>query len=121
MLPAQSDPGIGEKGITEVGATLRMSLGARKFSALVEGFGRRTEYALVYCAGAERDDAVQLADDHERPVERRPVAAAASTIDAWIGPQLRAVRELRAVERDRRSSREISGYKSLRLVMEGIY
>ena len=46
--PLPIDAARGEDGFTELGATLKMSLGARRFSALVEVYGRRTRYAVLY-------------------------------------------------------------------------
>jgi hypothetical protein len=101
-----------------------MSLGARRFSGLIEAYGRRTRYALVYCAGSVFDDgspneACRSALDTGILNEDYRLGGRV-TLEAWIGSQLRlfAAYEL--------SSRidlapEISGYKSLRLMMEGIY
>lgn len=119
MLPGQSSPDIGEKGITEGGATLRMSLGARKFSALAEAFTRRTEYAPVYCAAVSASMPCNSATDtgiHTTDYRW----GGRVTIDAWIGPRLRvfASYELSSALK---YQPEISGYKSLTLVMEAIY
>ena len=119
MLPGQSDPGLGEKGIIEVGATLRMSLGARKFSAVAEAYGRRTEYALVYCAAS--DAMTPCNDPVDTGIPQRTTRwGGRVSIDAWIGQKLRifAAYELSS-QLDFVPS--ISGYKSLQLVMEGIY
>jgi hypothetical protein len=122
-LPRPYSPDIGERGFTELGTQLRMSLGARRFSALVEGYGRRTRYSLAYCAV---DDATGMCPPIEDGVRETGILdtdyrfGARVTIDAWIGNRLRmfAAYEL--------SSRidvapEISGFKSLRLMMEGVY
>lgn len=119
MLPAQADPAIGEKGITEVGATLRMSLGARKFSALAEGFGRRTEYAPEYCAAQSPSMPCNSAINTGIHTTDYRWGGRVS-IDAWIGRRLRvyASYELSSALE---YQPEITGYKSLELVMEGIY
>jgi hypothetical protein len=121
-LPRQYSPDTGERGFIEVGTTLRLSLGARRFSALVEGYGRRTRYARVYCAdttGADPPVDCRAPED-TGVLDTDYRYGGRVTIDAWIGSRLRlfAAYEL--------SSRidiapEISGYKSLRLVMEGVY
>ncbi len=119
MLPGQSDPGIGEKGIIELGTTLRMSLGARKFSALAEAYGRRTEYALVYCAAV--DAATPCNSPTTTGVPNRMTRwGGRVSIDAWIGQKMRifAAYELSS---SLDFSPSISGYKSLQLVLEGIY
>ncbi len=119
MLPGQSDPGIGEKGIIEGGATLRMSLGARKFSALAELYGRRTEYAPVYCAAQNAMTPCNSETDTGIPL-RSTRWGGRMSIDAWVGQKLRifAAYELSS---SLDFAPSISGYKSLQLVMEGIY
>jgi hypothetical protein len=117
-LPRQYSPDTGERGFVELGTTLRLSLGARRFSALVEGFGRRTRYALVYC---DSDPGVDCRSATNTGVLDKDYRYGGRvTIDAWIGSRLRmfAAYEL--------SSRidlapEINGYRSLRLMMEGVY
>jgi hypothetical protein len=116
MLPGQSDPSIGENSMTELGATLRMSLGARKFSATAEGYGRRTEYASVYCVTQ-----TAMCDPTNTGIPAHDVRwGGRATIDAWIGQKLRvfASYELSSAIT---FQPWISGYKSLQLVMEGIY
>jgi hypothetical protein len=119
MLPGQSDPGIGEKAMTELGATLRMSLGARKFSATAEGFGRRTEYALAYCVAQDAMTPCNSGTDTGIPARDLRWGGRA-TVDAWIGQKLRvyASYELSSAPT---FQPWISGYKSLQLVIEGIY
>ncbi len=120
FLPRPYSPDVGERGFTELGSSLRMSLGARRFSALVEGYGRRTRYALVYCAGSDEIGSDCRSALDTGILDRDYRFGARVTIDAWIGSRLRlfAAYEL--------SSRidvapEISGFKSLRLMMEGVY
>jgi hypothetical protein len=119
-VPRPYSPDVGERGFAELGTSLRMSLGARRFNALVEGYGRRTRYSLVYCAGSSDvgSDCRSALDTGILDQDYR--FGARVTIDAWIGSRLRlfAAYEL--------SSRidlapEISGFKSLRLMMEGVY
>jgi hypothetical protein len=119
-LPRPYSPDVGERGFTELGTSLRMSLGARRFNALVEGYGRRTRYSLVYCAGSAEvgSDCRSALDTGILDQDYR--FGARVSIEAWIGSRLRlfAAYEL--------SSRidlapEISGFKSLRLMMEGVY
>jgi hypothetical protein len=119
-LPRPYSPDVGERGFFELGTSLRMSLGARRFNALVEGYGRRTRYSLVYCAGSTDvgSDCRSALDTGILDQDYR--FGARVSIEAWIGSRLRmfAAYEL--------SSRidlapEISGFKSLRLMMEGVY
>ena len=117
-LPSQSDPTIGENRIVEFGSTLRMSLGARKFSALAEGFARRTDYPLAYCAVANATTPCDFAATSVPTTDWR--WGGRVTVDAWIGQRLRvfAAYELSSALK---YQPEITGYKSLQLVMEGIY
>jgi hypothetical protein len=126
-LPRQFGPELGEEGFTELGTTLRMSLGARRFSALVEVYGRRTSYALDYCAVLQGDDNGQLVvkPDCMDPVDTGIQSSdyrggGRVTIDAWIGSQLRLFASYELSSR-LDLQREIYGFKSLRLMMEGVY
>jgi hypothetical protein len=106
---------MGEKGFTELGATVRMSLGARKFSALAEVFGRYTRYERDYCLDTRCGSTVDtgVPDTALREGGR-------FTIDAWIRDRVRlfASYELSSTLA---FAPEMSGYKSLRLIMEGVY
>jgi hypothetical protein len=114
-LPSQYSPNIGETSFVEGGTSLRMSLGARRFSATAEAYGRRTHYANVYCMGVDCENNVDsgIPDSEFRWGGR-------VTIDAWIGSRLRLFASYEL------SSRidfypEVSGFKSLRLILEGVY
>jgi hypothetical protein len=118
-LPAEYGPELGERGFTEGGASVRMSLGARRFSALAEAYARRTRYSLVYCR-ASLDDAACM-DDTQTGIKTTDIRAGGRvTIDAWMGPQLRLFASYEFSSRLDLAP-EISGYKSVRLVMEGMY
>ena len=112
-LPATASPALGETGFTELGVMARMSLGARKFSAVAEVFGRRTRYALDYCVTncGTPDTGLQSSEYRE---------GGRVTLDAWIGRQVRlfASYELSSTLP---FAPDITGYKSLRLMMEGVY
>ncbi len=118
-LPRQFGPELGERGFTELGTTLRMSLGARRFSALLEVYGRRTRYSLVYCNALEYGPNCMSALDTGIPTEDYRGGGRA-TIDAWIGSQLRLFASYELSSR-LDMQREIYGFKSLRLMMEGVY
>jgi hypothetical protein len=98
----------GERGFTEIGGRVRMSLGARRFSTMVEVYGRRTRYAESY-------------SDPSDPIETRDLRGGGRvTVDAWIGKRLRLFASYdlsSAIE----FSPEITSYKSLRLTMTGVY
>lgn len=126
-LPRQYGPEMGERGFTELGTTLRLTLGARRFSALLEIYGRRTRYALVYCNALRNGgqpnayvDPNCMSDlDTGLPIQDIRGGGRA-TIDAWIGSRLRLFASYELSSR-LDLQREIYGYKSLRLMMEGVY
>jgi hypothetical protein len=118
-IPVNASSQMGERGFTELGVTARMSLGARKFSLLLEVYGRRTRYALDYCALTEgASDCRSALDTGIQSLAYR--GGGRAQIDAWIGQRLRLFASY-----DLSSSLDfepnITGYKSLRLMMEGIY
>jgi hypothetical protein len=119
-LPRPYSPDVGERGFAELGTSLRMSLGARRFNALVEGYGRRTRYSLVYCAGSldVGSDCRSALDTGILDQDYR--FGARVTIDAWIGSRLRLFAAYEVSSRIDLAP-EISGFKSLRLLMEGVY
>jgi len=98
----------GEDRFTEVGARVRMSLGARRFSTSVEIYGRRTTLTDAYV-------------DPTNPIDLTDVRGGGRfTVDAWIGSRLRlfvAYDLSSAIQ----NSPEITSYKSLRLAMTGVY
>ncbi len=118
-IPVNASSQLGERGFTEIGTTARMALGARKFSLLLEVYGRRTRYSLDYCAlAAGASDCRSALDTGIPSVAYR--GGGRAQIDAWIGNRLRLFASY-----DLSSSLDftpgITGYKSLRLMMEGVY
>ena len=118
-IPLNASSQLGERGFTEVGATARMSLGARKFSLLLEVYGRRTRYALDYCALAAGETDCQSAVDTGIPTVAYRGGGRVQ-IDAWIGNRLRLFASY-DLSTSLDFTPDITGYKSLRLMMEGIY
>ncbi len=106
MLPANEFRG--EDGFTEVGAMMKLSLGARTFSSQLEFYGRRTRYTVLY-----EDPALEIPTSDIRYGGR-------ITLDAWVGRQLRlfAAYDLSSAFD---FQPEISGYKTLRLMVTGVY
>ena len=106
---------MGEKGFTELGATMRMNLGARKFSALVEIYGRYTKYERDYCLDTRCGSAIDtgVLDSDIRGGGRFQV-------EAWIRDRLRMFASY-DVSSKLQFAPEITGYKSIRLIMEGVY
>jgi hypothetical protein len=106
---------MGEKGFTELGTTMRLNLGARKFSALVEIYGRYTKYERDYCLDTRCGSSVDtgIPDSDVRGGGR-------FTIDAWIRDRLRLFASY-DVSSKLQFAPEITGYKSIRLIMEGVY
>jgi hypothetical protein len=112
--PLPISAAMGERAFSELGITARMSLGARKFSALAELFGRYTLYADDYCVAGQCGTAtsgVPTSDTRE---------GGRFSFDAWIGKNVRlsASYELSSAIA---FQPEISGYKSLKLAIEGRY
>ena len=99
---------IGELGFTELGGGMRMSLGARRFSAQLEIYGRRTRYPELY------------AD----PLLKVPTAdirgGGRFTLDAWIGKRVRLFASY-DLSSALDFAPEITGFKSLRLAISGVY
>ncbi|HUS31323.1 MAG TPA: hypothetical protein VMZ53_22585 [Kofleriaceae bacterium] len=123
-IPIRYSPEMGEIGFTELGTTLRLSLGARRLSALVEAYGRRTRYALDYCAPAIQMDGTydpRCMSALDTGIQSRDIRGGGRfTLDAWVGSQLRLFASYEISSRID-FQRELSGFKSLRLVMEGNY
>ncbi len=98
----------GEDGFTEAGTTIKLSLGARTFSSQLEFYGRRTRYTVLYV-----DPALEIPSSDIRYGGR-------ITLDAWVGRQLRLFASY-----DLSSAfdfqPEINGYKTLRLMVTGVY
>lgn len=99
---------IGETSFGEVGTAVRMSLGARRFSAQFELYGRRTHYADLY-----RVDGATLPTVDLRGGGR-------FTIDAWIGNRVKLFAEY-DLSTALDFAPEITGYKTLRLALSGNY
>jgi hypothetical protein len=112
--PLPDPAATGERGFIEAGTTARITLGARKFSALVELYGRRVLYAYDYClpgrCGTE-DTGVPSFDLR---------GGARISLEAWIRDRVRLYASY-DVSTKLTFQPEISGYRSLRLVMEGRY
>ncbi len=120
VLPRQHGPELGEEGFTELGTTVRLSLGARRFSALLEIYGRRTRYSLVYCDVADPADPNCMSALDTGIQSREYRGGGRATIDAWIGSQLRLFASYELSSRLDLQP-EIYGFKSLRLMIEGVY
>jgi hypothetical protein len=106
--PLPPSAATGETGFTELGTRLRLSLGARTLSAMLELYGRRTSYARDYV-------------DPTNPIDPRDVRGGGRvTVDAWIGKQLRLFASY-DLSTAIAFSPEITSYKSLRLTMTGVY
>ncbi|MFT3699356.1 MAG: hypothetical protein QM831_39780 [Kofleriaceae bacterium] len=118
-IPTSASSQMGERSFGEFGATARMTLGARKFSLLIEAYGRRTRYALTYCAlDAGATDCRSAADTGIPTIQYR--GGGRAQIDAWIGNNLRLFASY-DLSTTLDFTNNITGYKSLRLVMEGVY
>jgi hypothetical protein len=106
--PLPTSTATGERSFTEIGARARMTLGARRLSALLEIYGRRTRFAELYV-------------DPINPISTSDVRGGGRvSVEAWIGKRLRL-----SAAYDASSgidlSPEVTLYKSLRLTMTGAY
>lgn len=118
VMPTRDTPGStqaipanelrGEEGFTEAGATLKLTLGARQFSTGVEVYGRRTRYAILY-----EDPILEIPNTDVRLGGR-------VSLDAWIGPNLKLYAAYDATS-TLEMSPQVTGYRSLRLMMSGVY
>lgn len=106
--PLPADAQMGDDGFTEVGTTVRLTLGARRFSAVVEVYGRRTRTTPLY-----EDPLLPLPDSDVRGGGR-------VSVDAWVGKRMRLFASY-DVSSALDAQPEVSGYKSLRLVATGVY
>lgn len=106
--PLPESAAMGESRFVEIGTTLRMTLGARRFSALFELYGRRTRFEKVY-------------DDPLLPQEQFDTRGGGRiSLDAWVGRRIRLFASY-DVSSVLASAPEITGYKSLRLTLTGVY
>jgi len=106
MLPAVD--ARGEEGFTELGASVKLTLGARRFSTLFEVYGRRMRFGELYV-----DPLLAVPVDEVRIGGR-------VTLDAWVGRTLRLFAAY-DVSSAFDMYPEITGYRSLRLMMSGVY
>ena len=111
---------MGESGFVEIGASAKMSLGARRFSAMVEAYGRRTRYTLAYCTSDPAGDACATPETSSAPLTHDLRGGGRFTVDASVNRNLRLFVAY-DVSSALQLAPELSGYKSLRLVMEGVY
>jgi hypothetical protein len=99
---------MGEESFTEAGGSIRMTLGARRFSALLELYGRRTRMTRSYV-------------DPLLPIDQFDTRGGGRfAIDAWVGRRIRLYASY-DVSSALESAPEITGYKSLRLTLTGVY
>ncbi|MCW5806968.1 MAG: hypothetical protein KIT31_31705, partial [Deltaproteobacteria bacterium] len=100
--------GMGQRGFTEVSTSVRLTLGARKFSSFVEVFGRRTRFAELYV-------------DPQLPVTTDELHGGGRiSIEAWVGNRVRLFAQYE-ISSELDLAPEITGYKSLRLALSGVY
>jgi hypothetical protein len=108
---------LGAQGFVEGGVSAKMSLGARRFSAMVEVYARRTRYREEYCEPGDTGGCSALAAAQFLGDSR---GGGRFTVDAWLNKHLRMFAAY-DVSSAIQFAPEITGYKSLRLVMEGVY
>ncbi|MGE3544847.1 MAG: hypothetical protein AB7L28_12990, partial [Kofleriaceae bacterium] len=112
--PLPTSAAQGEDGFTEIGASIKVTLGARRFSALAEAYGRRTRFDKIYYPAATPEvprDELLISDIR---------TGGRFTLDAWLGDRIRLFATFEASSQIT-TQPEILGYKSLRLMMSGVY
>ena len=98
----------GDDRFVEIGTSARLTLGARRFSTQVEIYGRRTVYKTNYV-----DPILDVPTIDVRGGGR-------FLVDAWVGRRIRLYAAY-DVSSAFDYAPEITGYKSLRLVVTGVY
>ena len=106
--PLAADENRGDEGFTEAGGSAKMTLGARRFSSLIEIYGRRTRYAVLYA-----DPTLEIPTSDVRIGGR-------FTLDAWVGQRARLLITY-DVSSALAFAPEITAYRSLRLMISGVY
>jgi hypothetical protein len=106
--PLPASKFLGDDRFVEIGTSVRLTLGARRFSTQVEIFGRRTVYKTNYI-----DPILDVPTIDVRGGGR-------FLVDAWVGRRIRLFAAY-DVSSAFDSAPEITGYKSLRLVVTGVY
>lgn len=101
---------IGTEIFVEGGIALRISLGARRFSAATEVVGRRSRFADLY-----REDTPDIGDLFDRVEDR---GGGRFSVEAWVS-QLVRMSVTYEVSTALARAPEINGYKSLRVIAEG--
>ncbi len=118
--PLTSFQRMGQLGFAELGVSAKMSLGARRFSAMVETYGRHTRYIDSYCAPDTTNLGCAVPVASTAPLTTDTRFGGRVTVDAWVNRNLRLFASYDVSSALSRVP-EITGYKSLRLVMEGVY
>jgi hypothetical protein len=103
----------GEERFIEGGAGIRVSNGARRFSATGEFYGRSSKYALLYT-----EDTPTVGDIVDRYNRRY---GGRFTVDGWLTPRLRLHLEYDVTLGGLDNAPEINGWKTLRLMAEGSF
>lgn len=109
-IPDVNGNTLGEQGFTEAGGILKLTLGARRFSAAVEAYVRNTRYSVLY---SDANPMTPVPEEDRRGGGR-------VTLDAWVGQKIRVFVQY-DVSSALDTAPEISGYKSLRLTLTGLY
>ena len=116
-IPESASSQLGERGFTELGATARFTLGAQKLSLLLELYGRRTRYAVDYCDAS----VVAMCPSSDTGIDDVAIRGGGRVqVDAWIGRHLRLFASYE-ISSSVELAPEITGYQSLRLMVEGRY
>jgi hypothetical protein len=109
------DGSYGDESFVEGGGTARLTLGARTLTFAGELYARRTTYAALYQADADPDTGVIQPVDYETTH-----LGGRTSVDAWINRKLRVLARYEVVTQVKRAP-EVTGFKSLRVIVEATF
>ncbi len=109
-LPLPADGSYGDKSFVEGGGTVRLHLGARTLTFAGEAYARQTSYAELYTAEGQPE-----------PIDYQTThLGGRASVDAWVNRRLRVLARYEVVTQVKRAP-EITGFKSLRVIVEATF
>ncbi len=111
--PLPIDGSYGETSFIEGGGTVRLSLGARVLTFAGEIYARRTQYAQIYTT-LDSTEEVPVIDFETTHLGGR------ASVDAWVNRRLRVMARYELVTEVKRAP-EVTGFKSLRVIVEATF
>lgn len=107
------DGSYGDESFVEGGGNVRLTLGARTLTFAGELYARRTTYAELYSADVDpvTGKGLDLETTH---------LGGRTSVDAWISRKLRVLARYEVVTQVKRAP-EVTGFKSLRVIVEATF